>query len=335
MMRRAFALTALCGAAGYAALRAQAKAHPLRIAPIPFPVPHAMRALTGEAAAAGPIDIVPVGKVGAERLIFLCQVIRDVFGAPCRVRTAQDVPAMAFTQSRRQIDADAMLGLLVDEFPDDATRVLAVTESDMYAAGRPYVFGYGHLRDRVAVVSLARLEEQFYGRRPREELTRLRLYKAVVHELGHTAGDAHCPRVDCVMAEVADLTVLDSLPLSYCPVCLRRVREGSRLAAYAPESQFALGTALLRRGRYERAAVALTRAVASDPENAIYQNDLGVALLRTGNARAARRAFLRARKLRPDFAEPLHNLNLVERDMVPSWEPTTAYGSGPGPSSQR
>src|SRR5687767_5089432 len=148
MMRRAFALTALCGAAGYAALRAQARAYPVRVTPIPFPVPREMQAI---APGSGPIEVFFVGRVGADRLSFLCQIIGDVFGAPCRVRPAQEVPEVAWTASRKQIDADAMLGLLVDDFPDDATRVLAVTEKDMYAAGRPYVFGYGHLRDRVAV----------------------------------------------------------------------------------------------------------------------------------------------------------------------------------------
>jgi tetratricopeptide (TPR) repeat protein len=229
---------------------------------------------------------------------------------------------------------------LVDQFPDDSSRVLGITERDMFAAGRPYVFGYGHLRDRVAIVSTARLDERWFGRPAQESLLRLRLYKAAVHELGHTAGSPHCNSTVCIMREVADLEALDALPLWYCESCMRRTREQLLVAPTAPEAQFSLGAALLRRRRYERAVDALGRAATGDPGNAVYQNDLGVALLRRGEKRAAMQAFQRARRLRPELPEPAYNMRLCERGMVTGWESevserATGTGSGPGTSSKR
>jgi archaemetzincin len=335
MIRRAMALTALCGAAGYAVLRAHARTVPVVSTPTTFTVPLEMRAPDR---AGGPIDVQPLGEVAPTRLSFLCRTIERVYNARCRVRESLPVPPEAWNGDRQQVDADAMLGVLVDEFPDDSSRVLAVTQKDMFAAGRPYVFGYGHLRDRVSIVATARLEERFYGRRQQEPLLRVRLYKAAIHELGHTAGNPHCSARECIMREVADLEALDELPLFYCNACMRRTWEELRLTSNAPEAQFSLGAALLRRRRYERAVVALEKAAAGDPDNAVYQNDLGVALLRRGEKRAAMRAFQRARRLRPDLPEPAYNLRLCERGMVTGWESETvetAIGSGAGPSSRR
>jgi archaemetzincin len=337
MIRRAMALTALCGAAGYAVLRASARTSPLQPGVPAFIIPSEMHA---PAPAAGVIDLVPVGDVAPARISFTKSVIEEIYGARCRVHRPLPVPGEAWHKQRNQIDADAMLGVLVDEFPEDSSRLLAVTQVDMFAAGRPYVFGYGHLRDRVAIVSTARLDEKWYGRRSLEGRLRTRLYKAAVHELGHTAGNPHCNAQSCLMREVADLDALDGLPLSYCASCMAKMWGELRVSPSAPESQFSLGAALLRRRRYERAVAALERAAGGDPENAIYQNDLGVALLRRGEKRAAMRAFQRARRLRPDLPEPVYNLHLVERAMVGKWEnqeeaAETATGTGPGPSRTR
>ena len=153
MIRRAMALTALCGAAGYAVLRAHARTSPPASTSTAFVVPLEMRAPDR---AGGPIDVLPIGEVAPTRLSFLCRTIERVYNARCRVREALTVPPEAWNMDRAQLDADAMLGILVDEFPADSSRVLAVTQKDMFAAGRPYVFGYGHLRDRVSIVSTAR-----------------------------------------------------------------------------------------------------------------------------------------------------------------------------------
>jgi archaemetzincin len=328
-VRRALALTAICGATGYAVLRTQTRACAGPAPGIPFALPAQMRA---QEPAAGPVQLLPVGRVAPGDLAFLCEVVRRVYLAPCQVRPELLVPAGAWSRTRAQLDADAMLGLLVDRFDAQSSRMLAITELDMFAAGRPYVFGYGHLRDRVAIVSTARLGGSAAGdgRAPDPKVVRERLYKAAVHELGHTAGNPHCAHVPCLMAEVADLDALDALPRFYCAECLARTRHELRVAPAAPQAQFALGAALLRRRQYDRAVASLLRAARDEPANAIYLNDLGVALLRRGERGAAMRAFERARRLRPDLPEPVYNLQLVGRlpPRTPADAAQTASGGG-------
>src|SRR6185436_19085774 len=88
------------------------------------------------------------------------------------------IPAAHFDRARGQYDADRLLELLFENLPDPALRIVGVLDADMYAAGRTFVFGYAHLRDGVAVYSVARLREEWYGRPVDEEKQRSRTYRA-------------------------------------------------------------------------------------------------------------------------------------------------------------
>ena len=83
---------------------------------------------------------------------------------------------------------------------DPDARVLGVTTCDLYVPVLTFVFGEAQLDGNCAVVSTARLHEEFYGL-PRERcLLRERLIKEAAHELGHTFGLRHCPDWRCVMS---------------------------------------------------------------------------------------------------------------------------------------
>jgi len=49
-----------------------------------------------------------------------------------------------------------------------------------------------------AVVSTHRLRDEYYGLPPREEAVSQRLFKELLHELGHTQGLRHCTDWRCV-----------------------------------------------------------------------------------------------------------------------------------------
>src|SRR6266568_3544675 len=120
------------------------------------------------------IQIIPLGRVPAEQLACIAAVIRRRFGATPAVMPAAPLPREAWRPDRLQHDADLILETLFDRLSLDVCRVVGVTEADLFADARNYVFGYAHMRDRVAVVSTRRL------------VGRDHLEKAVVHELGHT-----------------------------------------------------------------------------------------------------------------------------------------------------
>lgn len=55
------------------------------------------------------------------------------------------------------------------------------------------------------------------------ELMKARIFKGVLHELGHSFGLDHC-NSECVMNPPLDIDEWDRRPLSYCPSCMRKLQ---------------------------------------------------------------------------------------------------------------
>src|ERR1035437_6995110 len=69
----------------------------------------------------------------------------------------------AFDAERRQYGSIPVLDMLLRRCPQDASKLLAVTERDLFIPVLTFVFGQAQLGGRVGVVSLARLRQEFYG----------------------------------------------------------------------------------------------------------------------------------------------------------------------------
>ena len=92
---------------------------------------------------------------------------------------------------------------------------LAITGADLFADGRDYVFGEAAVGGAWAVVSLARLRAT--GDDP--DRLRSRLLIEALHELGHVAGLAHCPRPRCAMSRATLAEDVDRKEPDFCPDC--------------------------------------------------------------------------------------------------------------------
>lgn len=103
----------------------------------------------------------------------------------------------------------------------DRLWTLAVTDADLCAPERSFVFGEATVGGCCAVVSLARLDP---GRGPRSPVLRRRLLAEAVHELGHVAGLGHCDREACVMLPSRTAGDVDRRGGGFCESCLSRLR---------------------------------------------------------------------------------------------------------------
>lgn len=260
------------------------------------------------------IAVLPLGNIPAEELVWVEEVIRSRFGMDTMLLPGVHIPAVCYDPARQQYDADRLLDLLFDRLPNGATRILGVLSDDMFAAGRTFVFGYAHLRDGVAIYSMARLREEWYERRNNTEKQQTRSLRCIVHELGHTFGNPHCEESECVMHAVSQVDSLDRLGANYCESCHRRVRSASRIAATSAEGLFNRASALLRRHHLPQAIAAYRCATEKAPHQPRYFNDLGVALLASADRDGARAAFHRATELRADFPHPYYNLGILCRE---------------------
>jgi archaemetzincin len=167
------------------------------------------------------IQLLPVGEgVELELLDELAAAVAGLFRVSCHVITSPLDPAFAFDRLRRQYYSTAILERLA-RMVSGETRLLGVSEVDLFVPVLTFVFGEAQLEGRCALVSLHRLREEFYGLPPRPGLLLERAVKEAVHELGHTFGLRHCPDWRCVMASTHAVERLDLKTAEFCPVCAR------------------------------------------------------------------------------------------------------------------
>jgi predicted Zn-dependent protease len=248
------------------------------------------------------VQIVPLGHVPYQPLIAAAVTIRARFDCQPVIVAPVAIPPAARRPDRRQLDADLLLELLFDRLTLDTCRIIGITADDTFAEGRNFVFGYAHMRDRVAMVSTARLTAGAH------------LEKAIVHELGHTFHAPHCPHPRCVMHQVEHLFQLEGLDSDMCLACTMRVRAVVEQSLDSAESLFDLAGSYMRRRRHAKAATAYQAASDRDPDNPHYANDLGVALLALGERAEALAAFRRAIMLDPTYPHAYYNLGIIFRE---------------------
>lgn len=125
----------------------------------------------------------------------------------------------AFDPARRQYASIAVLELLAKKCPVDAWKLLAVTRHDLFIPVLTFVYGQAQLNGRVAVMSLARLEQEFYGLEPNREVFLDRARKEALHETGHTLGLVHCADRTCAMTLSTTIRQIDWKQAAFCGAC--------------------------------------------------------------------------------------------------------------------
>ena len=176
-----------------------------------------------------PIHLIPLvsvnGEIGLDRLEHLAASLARTFRTPCRIRPDTFDISFALDSGRRQYYSTSVLQKL-ERAADPDVRTLGVTTCDLFVPVLTFVFGEAQLDGNCAVVSAARLGEEFYGMPPREDLLRERLLKEASHELGHTFGLRHCVDWRCVMASSHAVERLDVKGTEFCAACRKPVLTG-------------------------------------------------------------------------------------------------------------
>lgn len=141
------------------------------------------------------------------------------------VSEAFPLPAARTRQSAfgLQYNAGEVAGHLHRTFRGRHDLVLAFTAEDLYVPDLNFVFGLASTKDGVAVVSVHRLSESFYGRRPDHRLFLERTVVEAAHELGHLLGLGHCDDPRCVMFFSNSIVDTDTKGHLMCARCRRKM----------------------------------------------------------------------------------------------------------------
>ncbi len=153
----------------------------------------------------------------------------QTFGLETRLQEELHDPAFAYDGQRRQYSSVLMLRELVRLCPPDARKYLAVTETDLFIPMLSFVYGQAQLQGTVALVSLARLRQEFYGLPPNPVLLLARALKECVHEMGHTFGLIHCKDTTCPMSLSTNIRQLDIKGSQFCRACAIMLQENTAM----------------------------------------------------------------------------------------------------------
>jgi len=152
-------------------------------------------------------------------LQWLRKEMGDCLMATVRILPALPVPPESFEARRNQYYSTRILKEMLGEVPQDALKLLGVTDKDLCIPILTYVFGEAQVGGTAAVVSLARLRQEHYGLAPNRPLLLERLRKESLHELGHTFGLVHCPLRECVMYLSNTVVDVDTRGRDFCTGC--------------------------------------------------------------------------------------------------------------------
>lgn len=166
----------------------------------------------------------PEGEPPPALMLDIRQALEDVFVASVQPPGAGPcVPGESFDPARSQYSAPVVLKSLLGLAPE--RKLLAVTSADLFIPMLSFVYGQAQLGGNVAIVSLARLKQEFYGLPANAALLASRARKEAVHETGHLFGLVHCEQPDCAMRLSTNVRQLDLKGEALCPGCAALARE--------------------------------------------------------------------------------------------------------------
>lgn len=159
----------------------------------------------------------PIGHIEDTILSELIDPVNETFGVLVKSDLPMEVPENAYNSERGQYHSSTILDEIMDTIPEDASHVLGIIDLDLYVPHLNFVFG--EARARVAIISITRLRNEYYGLPEDNELFKNRIIKEAIHEIGHMFGFKHCPNKECVMHFSNSLEDTDTKSYKLCLKC--------------------------------------------------------------------------------------------------------------------
>lgn len=171
------------------------------------------------------IALTRAGPVDAEAADYAATCLEGVLGVGIMPLDPFPDPSYSWDADRGQYSSTLVLRDAVKRVPPDAIKLVVLTEVDIFIPMLSFVYGQAQLDGPVAVLSFARLRQEFYGLPPNRALFLLRVRKEVLHETGHTFGLIHCDDVLCTMSLSTNIQQLDAKGSDFCEGCMILLRE--------------------------------------------------------------------------------------------------------------
>jgi archaemetzincin len=148
------------------------------------------------------------------------RMLSSILGIQAMV-SENHVRIMGYVDGRKQIDAQVLLDSIQACKHRHAIQdpLLLVVRQDLFKNGNSFVFGLARESVGAAVVSTARLSNEYYGRDGNDDDLIDRITKEGTHEVGHLLGLDHCHDRECIMFKPDTLDELDRKKKVLCKTC--------------------------------------------------------------------------------------------------------------------
>ncbi len=171
------------------------------------------------------IAVAAAGAVDEEAVSYAQVCLGNVFGMETRRLAPFPDPEYAWDQVRGQYSSTLVLRDALGRKPADAAKLMVIMDHDIFIPMLSFVYGQAQLDGPVAVLSLTRLRQEFYGLSPNRPLFLVRVRKETLHEAGHCFGVTHCSDPLCTMRLSTNLQQLDEKRADFCDGCAALVRD--------------------------------------------------------------------------------------------------------------
>ncbi len=172
------------------------------------------------------IHIVPIRFHDLFLLDSLRVYISRTFNIPARIEKKEINVDKVYDPIRNQYNSSYLLAQLIENPPENVSRILGVCGFDLFIPILTFVFGEAQLEGIASIVSIKRLKNEFYGGAPDKHILMERLLKEATHELGHTYNLYHCHNPGCVMNSSTYVEDIDEKSVMFCRDCGEVVNSG-------------------------------------------------------------------------------------------------------------
>lgn len=143
--------------------------------------------------------------------------IKKTFHTAVEIEPVVEIPKYAFNRFRNQYRSEVVLRFLQEGFKKN---VIGITAEDMYSGSLNFIFGQAKIKGDVALLSIHRLNPEFYKGLKDDELFEKRAIKEAIHEFCHSHfGLMHCKDPVCVMSFSNTIADVDRKSKNLCEMC--------------------------------------------------------------------------------------------------------------------
>jgi len=164
------------------------------------------------------IIISPTETIDAEIYTLIGQNIQQTFGYQTEIKPLLHNVNFAFNPLRSQYHSTLILEKLAGMVSSPTTKILAITNVDLFIPILTHVYGEAQLGGTACIVSTYRLKEDLSVMNIQQGFAD-RIIKESIHELGHTFNLRHCRDTICIMHYCRSVKDVDRKSAQLCRYC--------------------------------------------------------------------------------------------------------------------